>query len=200
MGRAAKLVAQFRAFGRVGEIGRSHLDGDAVLVGQPGRQRSEHVFASCGDDQMVSARGKFGGQRFADVLRSSGDNGARVRAGSGYWHGPDISVGDQRGESRPTEPAQTAGRASRVVAWALWDCGSTGVGAIVATFVFSVYLTSSVGEDLPGGTSRRVGWAGRCAIAGVDGRSCWRPVIGVWVESPHRRRRTLAVLTAVAVR
>lgn len=27
---------------------------------------------------------------------------------------------------------------SRVVAWALWDCGSTGLNAIVATFVFAV--------------------------------------------------------------
>src|ERR1700747_1589622 len=34
--------------------------------------------------------------------------------------------------------------AAPVVAWALWDCGSTGLNAIVATFVFSVYLTSSV--------------------------------------------------------
>ena len=49
-------------------------------------------------------------------------------------------------ESRP--PAQTASRL-RVLAWALWDCGSTGLGAIVVTFVFSVYLTRSVGDELP---------------------------------------------------
>jgi hypothetical protein len=42
---------------------------------------------------MVSAGGKLGGQRFADVLRSAGDDGTRVRAGSGYWHGPDYIVG-----------------------------------------------------------------------------------------------------------
>ena len=42
---------------------------------------------------------------------------------------------------------------SRIAAWALWDCGSTGMNAIVATFVFSVYLTGTVGAGLPGDTS-----------------------------------------------
>ena len=36
----------------------------------------------------------------------------------------------------------------RVLAWALWDCGSTGLNAIVVTFVFSVYLTKTVGAAL----------------------------------------------------
>ena len=42
----------------------------------------------------------------------------------------------------------------RVLAWALWDSGSTGVNAIAVTFVFSVYLTRTVGADLPGVTRR----------------------------------------------
>ena len=48
-----------------------------------------------------------------------------------------------------------------MVAWALWDCGSTGVSAIVVTFVFSVYLTRSVGDDPSGDTSPAsgLGWA-----------------------------------------
>ncbi|MFV4197412.1 hypothetical protein ACNJQJ_21390, partial [Mycobacterium tuberculosis] len=28
----------------------------------------------------------------------------------------------------------------------MWDCGSTGLNAIVSTFVFSVYLTSALGD------------------------------------------------------
>jgi UMF1 family MFS transporter len=94
--------------------------------------------------------------------------------------------------------ARPAPAISRVVAWALWDCGSTGLNAIVATFVFAVYLTSSVGVGMPGGTSP-ASWLGRAgAIAGVT-VAMLAPVIGVWVETPHRRRVTLAVLTGLAV-
>ncbi|HEY1440325.1 MAG TPA: MFS transporter, partial [Mycobacterium sp.] len=87
---------------------------------------------------------------------------------------------------------------SRVVAWALWDCGSTGLNAIVATFVFSVYLTSSVGAGSPGPTTP-ASWLGRAgAIAGLT-VAVLAPVVGVWVESPHRRRMVLSVLTGLAV-
>jgi UMF1 family MFS transporter len=94
-------------------------------------------------------------------------------------------------------PAHIAAR-SRVLAWALWDCGSTGVGAIVVTFVFSVYLTRSVGDDLPAGTSPAswLGWALFFSGATV---ALLAPVTGVWVDAAHRRRRALAVLTAMVV-
>lgn len=99
--------------------------------------------------------------------------------------------------SEPRPPAHPAGR-SRVVAWALWDCGSTGIGAIVVTFVFSVYLTGSVGDDLPGDTSPAswLGWALFFSGATV---ALLAPVTGVWVDAPHRRRQTLAVLTTMVV-
>jgi UMF1 family MFS transporter len=85
-----------------------------------------------------------------------------------------------------------------VVAWALWDCGSTGLNAIVATFVFSVYLTSSVGAGISGGTSP-ASWLGRAgAVAGLT-VALLAPAVGVWVESPHRRRVALGVLTGLAV-
>jgi UMF1 family MFS transporter len=86
----------------------------------------------------------------------------------------------------------------RVVAWALWDCGSTGLNAIVATFVFSVYLTTSVGVGLSGGTTP-ASWLGRAgAIAGLS-VALLAPAVGVWVDSPHRRRVALGVLTGLAV-
>lgn len=99
--------------------------------------------------------------------------------------------------SQPESSPSTIVR-SRVVAWALWDCGSTGLNAIVATFVFSVYLTSSVGVAVPGGTSP-ASWLGRTgAIAGLT-IAVLAPAVGVYVESPHRRRVALAVLTGMAV-
>jgi UMF1 family MFS transporter len=85
-----------------------------------------------------------------------------------------------------------------VVAWALWDCGSTGLNAIVATFVFSVYLTSSVGAGLSGATTP-ASWLGRAgAIAGLT-VALLAPAVGVWVDSPHRRRVALSVLTGLAI-
>jgi MFS transporter, UMF1 family len=99
--------------------------------------------------------------------------------------------------SEPRRAAYAAAR-SRVAAWALWDCGSTGVGAIVVTFVFSVYLTRSVGAEPPSDTSPAswLGWA--LFFSGVT-VALLAPVTGVWVDAPHRRRGTLAVLTAMVV-
>lgn len=99
--------------------------------------------------------------------------------------------------TRPPSVAQTAGR-SKVVAWALWDCGSTGMNAIVATFVFAVYLTSTVGQGLPGGTSP-ASWLGRAlAIAGLT-VAVLAPLTGVLVQAPQRRRAALTVLSGLAV-
>lgn len=87
---------------------------------------------------------------------------------------------------------------SRIAAWALWDCGSTGMNAIVVTFVFSVYLTGAVGEGTPGGASP-VSWLGRAeAIAGLT-VALLAPVTGVWVQASRLRREVLAVLTGLAV-
>ena len=74
-----------------------------------------------------------------------------------------------------------------MVAWALWDCGSTGVSAIVVTFVFSVYLTRSVGDDLPGGTSPASLLGLALFFSGVT-VALLAPVTGVWVDAPHRRK------------
>jgi len=90
------------------------------------------------------------------------------------------------------------GLRSPVVAWAVWDAGSAGLSAIVATFVFSVYLTGTVGANLQGGTTA-ASWLGRAGtIAGLT-IAVLAPAVGVWVESPHRRRVAMSVLTGGAV-
>jgi UMF1 family MFS transporter len=68
----------------------------------------------------------------------------------------------------------------------------------VATFVFSVYLTSSVGVGIPGSTTPE-SWLGRAgALAGLT-VALLAPLVGVWVGSPRRRRLALSVLTGLAV-
>jgi UMF1 family MFS transporter len=93
--------------------------------------------------------------------------------------------------------SETTSRA-RVAAWALWDCGATGVNAVVVTFVFSVYLTEQVGSGLPGPTTP-ASWLGRAlTIAGVA-VALLAPATGIWVNDPNRRRAVLAVLTGMVV-
>ncbi|TDH56818.1 MFS transporter [Mycobacterium eburneum] len=87
---------------------------------------------------------------------------------------------------------------SRIVAWALWDCGATGVNAVVITFVFSVYLTGAVGEGLPGATTP-ASWLGRALTFAGLFVAFLAPATGVWVDAPHRRRTALAILTGVVV-
>lgn len=95
-------------------------------------------------------------------------------------------------------PESRRSRRSGVVSWALWDCGATGVNAIVVTFVFSVYLTGAVGQGMPGGSSP-ASWLGRAlAVAGLT-IAALAPVIGVWVEAPGRRRAALALFTGLVV-
>jgi MFS transporter, UMF1 family len=96
-----------------------------------------------------------------------------------------------------SDGSRISGR-SRVLRWALWDTGAAGLSAIVVTFVFSIYLTGSVGQGLPGGAPP-ASWLGRAlAVAGVT-IALLAPLIGVWVEDPHRRRVALTVLTGLAV-
>ncbi len=86
----------------------------------------------------------------------------------------------------------------KVAAWALWDCGSTGLNAIVATFVFSVYLTGTVGAGLPGDTSP-ASWLGRALTISGLAVALLAPLTGVVVQVPRRRRIALTVLTLLAV-
>jgi MFS transporter, UMF1 family len=87
---------------------------------------------------------------------------------------------------------------SRVVAWAMWDCGATGMNAIVVTFVFSVYLTGQVGEGLAGSTTPAE-WLGRALTASGLIVALLAPATGLWVDAAHRRRAVLTVLTGVTV-
>ncbi|WP_326546012.1 MFS transporter [Mycolicibacterium sp. ND9-15] len=104
-------------------------------------------------------------------------------------------MSDPPDSGRPSP--RTAGR-RQIISWALWDFGATGLNAVVVTFVFSIYLTNTVGADLPGDISATswLGWALGAAGLAV---ALLAPVTGVWVDAPWRRRRVLAVLSVTAV-
>lgn len=107
-------------------------------------------------------------------------------------------VARMRSAGTPESTALPMPPRGKVAAWALWDCGSTGLNAIVATFVFSVYLTGTVGVGLPGDTSP-ASWLGRALTVSGLAVAFLAPLTGVVVQVPRRRRIALTVLTALAV-
>ncbi|MFD4368097.1 MFS transporter [Rhodococcus sp. NPDC058521] len=86
----------------------------------------------------------------------------------------------------------------QVVAWGLWDWGSAAFNAVILTFVFSVYLTDAVGDDLPGSVSAStwLGWA--LGIAGFV-IAVTAPVTGQRFDATGRRKWALGLLTFATV-
>jgi UMF1 family MFS transporter len=91
-----------------------------------------------------------------------------------------------------------ATRRGSVLAWSLWDWGSAAFNAVIVTFVFSVYLTDAVGDDLPGAVSASswLGWSigGASLVIAV-----LAPVLGQRSDASGHRKRSLALLTLSVV-
>ena len=105
-------------------------------------------------------------------------------------------MSDEPGVSGRAVGARTERR--QVLAWSLWDWGSAAFNAVIVTFVFSVYLTDAVGDDLPGRVSASswLGWA-----LGLGGLliALLAPVTGQRSDATGRRRRSLGLLTLAVV-
>ncbi|MEN0138727.1 MAG: MFS transporter [Rhodococcus sp. (in: high G+C Gram-positive bacteria)] len=99
---------------------------------------------------------------------------------------------------RPPAGIGEAATRRQVVAWGLWDWGSAAFNAVILTFVFSVYLTDAVGEDLPGSISAStwLGWS--LGIAGFL-IAVLAPVTGQRFDAAGRRKWALGVLTFATV-
>jgi UMF1 family MFS transporter len=104
--------------------------------------------------------------------------------------------------------ARPAGRWP-VTAWALWDWGSAAFNAVITTFVFTRWLTSDAfvdpavvaagGDPLEAALARHSTWLGwGLAAAGVL-IAVLAPLTGTRADGSGRRRRSLAVQTAVTV-
>jgi UMF1 family MFS transporter len=97
------------------------------------------------------------------------------------------------------EPNQSPGEKvprGRVVAWAFWDWGGAAFNAVITTFVFTVYLTSTPAF---GGTSyvtAMLGWA--MAAAGLL-IAVLAPVTGQRSDGSGRRKLWLGVNSGVVV-
>jgi UMF1 family MFS transporter len=91
-----------------------------------------------------------------------------------------------------------ATRRAPVIAWSLWDWGSAAFNAVIVTFVFSVYLTDAVGEDLAGPVSASswLGWSVGAASLVI---AVLAPVMGQRSDASGHRKRSLALLTLSVV-
>jgi UMF1 family MFS transporter len=86
----------------------------------------------------------------------------------------------------------------RIFAWGVWDWGSAAFNAVIVTFVYSVYLTDSVGKELPGGITANtwVGWS--LGIAGFF-IAVLAPVTGQRADAGGRRKLSLGIWTGLTV-
>ena len=91
-----------------------------------------------------------------------------------------------------------ATRRGPVIAWSLWDWGSAAFNAVIVTFVFSVYLTDAVGDDLAGpiSASSWLGWSVGAASLVI---AVLAPVMGQRSDASGHRKRSLALLTLSVV-
>ncbi|MFJ4650926.1 MFS transporter [Nocardia sp. NPDC088792] len=91
-----------------------------------------------------------------------------------------------------------AGGRGPVLAWGFWDWAGAAFNAVILTFVFSVYLTDKVGENLPGGISASawLGWALGAAGLVV---AVTAPVAGQWFDASAKRKLSLGILSTVTV-
>jgi MFS transporter, UMF1 family len=86
----------------------------------------------------------------------------------------------------------------KVWAWAFWDWGSSAYNTIALTFVFSVYLTDSVGKDLPGSVSAQ-SWLGYAIGAAGFLIAVMAPVIGQNADRAGHRKRSTAIWTSLTI-
>lgn len=96
-----------------------------------------------------------------------------------------------------------------VTAWALWDWGSAAFNAVITTFVFTRWLTSDAfvdpavvaagGDALDAALAEHSTWLGWGLTAAGVLIALLAPMTGTRADGSGRRRRSLAVQTAVTV-
>ncbi|AJE34049.1 hypothetical protein B842_11010 [Corynebacterium humireducens NBRC 106098 = DSM 45392] len=85
-----------------------------------------------------------------------------------------------------------------VTAWALWDWGSAAFNAVLVTFIFSVYLTDSVGTTLDSRYTPTTLYGLVMAVAGVL-IAVVAPIVGQRADLKGTRRRSLGVWTFITI-
>lgn len=98
------------------------------------------------------------------------------------------NVDRPQGSTRPAPP-------SGLVAWAMYDWGSSAFAAIVQTFVFAAYFTRTVAEDERIGTAL---WGNTLGIAGIV-VAIAGPILGAVADQGGRRKPWIISFTFLCV-
>jgi UMF1 family MFS transporter len=99
------------------------------------------------------------------------------------------------------EPAAAAPRIKRrtVLAWGLWDWGSSAYNTVITSFIFVAYVVAGVvGDARPGGLSVNT-WLGISTAAAGVAVLCLAPVIGQRADAGGHRRRNLGLWTGMVI-
>jgi UMF1 family MFS transporter len=104
-----------------------------------------------------------------------------------------------------TATRRTPAPRGQVAAWALWDWAGSAYHVVILTFVFSVYVTGTVGAGLCGHLAdgeectRATSWFGwAMGIAGAC-IAVFAPVTGQRADAGGHRKRSLGVFTGLTV-
>lgn len=97
----------------------------------------------------------------------------------------------------PLVPALSGEGASRkvVVAWSAYDFAGNALNTVMISFVFSVYVTSTVADDPEHGQTV---WSWFQAAAGIC-LAVLAPLMGAWADRVVRTRRMLSVTTMITI-
>ena len=99
----------------------------------------------------------------------------------------------------PAAGAGTPLRRRVVLAWGLWDWGSSAFNAVITSFVFGPYVVRGVvGDAQPGGLSANT-WLGISGFVAGLLVALIAPVTGQRSDAGGHRRRNLAIWTALVI-
>jgi MFS transporter, UMF1 family len=100
---------------------------------------------------------------------------------------------------RPTPTVGTRIKGRMVLAWGLWDWGSSAYSAVITSFVFGPYVVRGVvGDAEPGGLSANT-WLGIANAAAGFLVAAIAPVTGQRADASGHRKRSLAIWSALVI-
>jgi UMF1 family MFS transporter len=113
-----------------------------------------------------------------------------------------MTNGDSVEHAAELEPPLAVGsRIKRrvVLAWGLWDWGSSAYSAVITSFVFGPYVVRGVvGEAQPGGLSANT-WLGISSAAAGLLIALIAPITGQRADAGGHRKRSLAIWSALVI-
>jgi MFS transporter, UMF1 family len=106
---------------------------------------------------------------------------------------------EQAAAFQPSPALATRIKRRMVLAWGLWDWGSSAYSAVITSFVFGPYVVRGVvGEAQPGGLSANT-WLGIASATAGFLVAAIAPITGQRADASGHRKRSLAIWSALVI-